>query len=345
MGGANGEQAFFEEGDRVDAQYYKFEHWYPGRVTKLNANGTYVVEYDDGELEFNVSSVHLRKAQERGPHKIKGARTLKMRTHEVDLADGLSHYFIIEGEDNKAHFEQVFLSVITMNTPCLGFVTYGNEDNLKQIVDMVHRGLPLVLLDSRERYWTSPYIDVNDCKTYLAQKNLSFDPNSVARKLRGGLSLKSRERPYEDFFVAEQALKQHTEYLGAGGILELYENSTLAFLHALRTQARPPPHSTTSTPAGRSSSTRPSAWRARSASSTRSAARRMSARTSRRSWTSSHACTTTRSGTSSRSFFLGSCRSLPGGLRRLLRRWDRTVGPSAGRLRCREPTRRRGPRP
>jgi hypothetical protein len=233
MGGANGEQAYFEEGDRVDAQYYKFEHWYPGRVTKLNANGTYVVEYDDGELEFNVSSVHLRKAQERGPHKIKGARTLKMRTHEVDLADGLSHYFIIEGEDNKAHFEQVFLSVITMNTPCLGFVTYGNEDNLKQIVDMVHRGLPLVLLDSRERYWTSPYIDVNDCKTYLAQKNLSFDPNSVARKLRGGLSLKSRERPYEDFFVAEQALKQHTEYLGAGGILELYENSTLAFLHAL----------------------------------------------------------------------------------------------------------------
>ena len=233
MGGANGEQAYFEEGDRVDAQYYKFEHWYPGCITKLNANGTYVDEYDDGELEFNVSSVHLRKAQERGPHKIKGARTLKMRTHEVDLADGLSHYFIIEGEDNKAHFEQVFLSVITATTPLAWDlsrtatrITSRNRRHGSPGPPTGAARLARALLDfavhRRQRLQDLPRAEEPGPSTRTASPGSS------------GGELKSRERLLEDFFVAEQALKQHTEYLGAGGILELYENPRpLAFLHAL----------------------------------------------------------------------------------------------------------------
>ena len=228
-----GDNFFYEDGQKVEAQYYKFDKWYPGRIEKNNGNGTYVIQYDDGEKEYAVESKHIRTASRRGPKRIKGMKSVQYKSHECDLADGISHYFIIEGEENKHEFERRFLSVVTQNTPCLGFATYGNEDNLRGIADMCNRGLPLVLLDSRERYWTSPYIDVNETKTYLAQKTLSFDQASVARKLTSGLNLKVRERPYEDFFVAEQALKQHLEYPGAAGIVETYDTSTLSFLHAV----------------------------------------------------------------------------------------------------------------
>lgn len=227
-----GDMQFYEEGQRVEAQYYKFDKWYPGRIAKTYENGTYDIDYDDGEKEWGVESKYIRLVQiER--RKIKGEKTLQLKAREVDLGDGLSHYFIIEGDENKSEFEKRFLTVVTANTPALCFQTYGVEDDMKALMDICHRGLPLILLDSRERFWTSPMINPNDTKTYLAVKALAFDHQSIVRKLEGGLNLKVRERPKEDYFVAEQALKQHLEYLGAAGIIETYNGSTLAFLHAV----------------------------------------------------------------------------------------------------------------
>ena len=51
----------FRSGDKVEAQYRGREKFYPGVVARANVDGTYDVDYDDGEQERGVKARHVRE--------------------------------------------------------------------------------------------------------------------------------------------------------------------------------------------------------------------------------------------------------------------------------------------
>eukprot|EP00953_Heterococcus_sp_UTEX-ZZ885_P010886 6325-Heterococcus_DN1.PRE.2 len=48
------------EGDAVEARYRGREHWYAGVVRRVNRDGTYDINYDDGERELSVAAALVR---------------------------------------------------------------------------------------------------------------------------------------------------------------------------------------------------------------------------------------------------------------------------------------------
>ena len=64
--GAKGERArpertyVAEVGDRVLARFKGRARWYPGIVCAANADGTFAVDYDDGDKEEHVLEQHIR---------------------------------------------------------------------------------------------------------------------------------------------------------------------------------------------------------------------------------------------------------------------------------------------
>ncbi|GBG28986.1 Cytidine deaminase [Hondaea fermentalgiana] len=49
------------EGDRVEARYKGGAKWYKGKITRVNADGSYNIDYDDGDQERRVASSKVRK--------------------------------------------------------------------------------------------------------------------------------------------------------------------------------------------------------------------------------------------------------------------------------------------
>lgn len=54
----------FKPGDRIEARWKRGSLWYPGRVGTVNADGTYAVEYDDGDREPRVGPELVRALAE-----------------------------------------------------------------------------------------------------------------------------------------------------------------------------------------------------------------------------------------------------------------------------------------
>ena len=47
-------------GDRVEGYFDSEDDWYPGKITKVHANGTCDIEYDDGDFEEDVETSQIR---------------------------------------------------------------------------------------------------------------------------------------------------------------------------------------------------------------------------------------------------------------------------------------------
>ncbi|KAL4168768.1 hypothetical protein KRP22_012161 [Phytophthora ramorum] len=56
-------QKKFKEGDKVEAQYKGKSKFYPGVISRCRLNGTYDIDYDDGEKETGVDSEQIRPVQ------------------------------------------------------------------------------------------------------------------------------------------------------------------------------------------------------------------------------------------------------------------------------------------
>ncbi|CAM9381976.1 unnamed protein product, partial [Hapterophycus canaliculatus] len=56
------------EGDRVEADFRGRGRYYPGRVTRIHRDGTIDVDYDDGEKETRVASIHVRSQRNGESH-------------------------------------------------------------------------------------------------------------------------------------------------------------------------------------------------------------------------------------------------------------------------------------
>ncbi|KAK7238987.1 cytidine deaminase [Aureococcus anophagefferens] len=71
-GGGGGDK--FEVGDKVEARYRGREKYYPGKIGRCHSDGTYDIDYDDGEQEKRVEG-RLVKAREakRSPARFAGA--------------------------------------------------------------------------------------------------------------------------------------------------------------------------------------------------------------------------------------------------------------------------------
>jgi hypothetical protein len=55
----------FAIGDFVEGYFDSVNEWYPGKIAKVHANGTYDVGYDDGDFEEEVESSSLRRCEEK----------------------------------------------------------------------------------------------------------------------------------------------------------------------------------------------------------------------------------------------------------------------------------------
>ena len=58
--GADTPEPSLREGDRCEGNHRGRGRWYPGRIGRVHANGTYDIDYDDGEQERRVDAVMAR---------------------------------------------------------------------------------------------------------------------------------------------------------------------------------------------------------------------------------------------------------------------------------------------
>ena len=50
----------FKEGDRIEGKHQGGPRWYPGIIAEVNPDGTYEINYDDGDEESDVIPEHIR---------------------------------------------------------------------------------------------------------------------------------------------------------------------------------------------------------------------------------------------------------------------------------------------
>ncbi|RHY68051.1 hypothetical protein DYB38_001936, partial [Aphanomyces astaci] len=65
----------FKEGEKVEAQYKGKAKFYPGVIARARLNGTYDIDYDDGEKEKEVAADLIRSKEAASPKKKKPADT------------------------------------------------------------------------------------------------------------------------------------------------------------------------------------------------------------------------------------------------------------------------------
>jgi DUF971 family protein len=65
-GRADSESLYLQEGDKVEGNYRGKGRWYPGRITRVHADGTYNLDYDDGEKETRLDADRVRAVGDGG---------------------------------------------------------------------------------------------------------------------------------------------------------------------------------------------------------------------------------------------------------------------------------------
>merc|ERR1719171_1093331 len=62
-GGGGGGGGKLREGDKVEARYRGKSRYYPGKISRDRGDGTYDIDYDDGERESRVSEELIRSLE------------------------------------------------------------------------------------------------------------------------------------------------------------------------------------------------------------------------------------------------------------------------------------------
>ncbi|ETW10135.1 hypothetical protein H310_00507 [Aphanomyces invadans] len=85
----------FKEGEKVEAQYKGKSKFYPGVISRARLNGTYDIDYDDGEKETGVAADLIRSKEKSSPKK----------KSSDDSADEIKSKKFKEGEKVEAQYK------------------------------------------------------------------------------------------------------------------------------------------------------------------------------------------------------------------------------------------------
>ena len=78
----------FRRGDNIEARYKGKSKWYKGSISRVNANGTYDILYDDGDTERGVrQSLIRRRERSSSPRRANAARRSKHSDDDNDDDD------------------------------------------------------------------------------------------------------------------------------------------------------------------------------------------------------------------------------------------------------------------
>merc|ERR1711968_434472 len=58
-----GDKNEYEECDAIEARYEGKDKYFPGTISRVNADGTYKIMYEDGDSELHVDASMIRKRQ------------------------------------------------------------------------------------------------------------------------------------------------------------------------------------------------------------------------------------------------------------------------------------------
>ena len=81
--GADTPEPTLREGDRCEGNHRGRGRWYPGKIGRVHADGTYTVDYDDGEQERRIDAAMVRAIGGAGPGSPK-----KQKLREGDRVEG-----------------------------------------------------------------------------------------------------------------------------------------------------------------------------------------------------------------------------------------------------------------
>eukprot|EP00605_Chrysophyceae_sp_TOSAG23-4_P002649 GSChrysophyteH1.ASY1.ANO1.2925.1 assembled CDS len=81
---SSGSSPELREGDKVEGNYRGRGRWYPGKISRVRANGTYDIDYDDGEKETGLQSDLVRSKEAASSP----ARTAAPELREGDKVEG-----------------------------------------------------------------------------------------------------------------------------------------------------------------------------------------------------------------------------------------------------------------
>ena len=80
--GSDKEADLFDRGDKVEARFNGKEKWYKGEVTRRRSDGTYDIEYEDGDREMRVKAEFVRSADKKRNEKKQKKGTKKKKKNE-----------------------------------------------------------------------------------------------------------------------------------------------------------------------------------------------------------------------------------------------------------------------
>ena len=53
----------FDVGSKIECRFQGGDSWFPGTISKANSDGTFYIDYDDGDVEDNVIATFIRLSQ------------------------------------------------------------------------------------------------------------------------------------------------------------------------------------------------------------------------------------------------------------------------------------------
>jgi len=83
----------YEIGDKIEALFNKEDIWYPGVISHLLSNGTFNIDYDDGDQEFGVEIDFIRKLSTKSKKNSGAARGKKSENFDTSINDDESNNY------------------------------------------------------------------------------------------------------------------------------------------------------------------------------------------------------------------------------------------------------------
>ncbi|KAH8074568.1 tudor domain-containing protein [Aureococcus anophagefferens] len=164
---ATGSGGAFKVGDKIEGRYRGKSKWYPGKIAKDNGDGTYDLDYDDGESETGVAEALIREALCPEP----------LVPPLVDVRAFHDAYAGADGEAARAKAAAEAAQACRSHG-LLALPAYGGID--AAVVDAAFESVEALFALPLEKKLELEYRDVRENVGYIRLGNESPDPRQAA---------------------------------------------------------------------------------------------------------------------------------------------------------------------